>query len=93
VTRILRRPEFAYRTRTLRMLLNGLRVRAGPSRIASHIPFMTWVHPHNAGTRTGGRSLTEEEERDERVKLDLPADKAIKLILETGEHSEDDDDE
>jgi hypothetical protein len=54
---------------------------------------MTWVHPHNAGTRTGGRSLTEEEERDERVKLDLPADKAIKLILETGEHSEDDDDE
>jgi len=37
--------------------------------------------------------LTEEEERDERVKLDLPADKAIKLILETGEHSEDDDDE
>ena len=26
VTRILRRPEFAYRTRTLRMLLNGLRV-------------------------------------------------------------------
>jgi hypothetical protein len=29
------------------------------------------------------------EERDERVKLDLPADEVIKLILETGEHPED----
>lgn len=28
-------------------------------------------------------------ERDERVKLDLPPDEAIKLILETGENPED----
>ena len=28
------------------------------------------------------------EERDERVKIDLPADKAIKLVLETGPHPE-----
>ncbi len=31
------------------------------------------------------------EERDERVKLDLPPDEAIKLIMETGEHPEDDE--
>ena len=28
------------------------------------------------------------EERDERVKLDLDPDEAIKLIMETGEHPE-----
>ena len=32
------------------------------------------------------------EERDERVKLDLPPDEAIKLILEAGEHPEDESD-
>ena len=32
-------------------------------------------------------------ERDERVKLDLPPDEAIKLVLETGEHSETDEQE
>ena len=32
-------------------------------------------------------------ERDEQVKLDLPPDKAIKLILETGEHPEEKDSE
>jgi hypothetical protein len=31
------------------------------------------------------------EERDERVKLDLPPDAAIKAILETGPHPEDED--
>ena len=30
-------------------------------------------------------------ERDERVKLDLPADKAIKLVMETGPNPEDDE--
>jgi hypothetical protein len=29
------------------------------------------------------------EERDERVKLDLDPDEAIRLIMETGEHPED----
>jgi len=28
------------------------------------------------------------EERDERVKLDLPPDKAIRLVMETGPHPE-----
>jgi hypothetical protein len=32
------------------------------------------------------------EERDERVKLDLPPDEAIRLVMETGEHPEDGDD-
>ena len=32
-----------------------------------------------------------QEEMDERVKLDLPPDEAIKLIMETGEHPEDED--
>jgi hypothetical protein len=33
------------------------------------------------------------EERDERVKLDLPAKKAIEAILATGPHPEDDDEQ
>jgi hypothetical protein len=32
-----------------------------------------------------------QEERDERVTLDLPADEAIKLILETGEHPDEEE--
>lgn len=31
------------------------------------------------------------EERDERVKLDLPPDEAIKALLETGPHPEEED--
>jgi hypothetical protein len=31
------------------------------------------------------------EERDERVKLDLPPDKAIKLVIETGPHPDEED--
>jgi hypothetical protein len=32
------------------------------------------------------------KERDERLKLDLPLDEAIKLIMETGEGEQSDDD-
>jgi hypothetical protein len=31
------------------------------------------------------------KELDERVKLDLPADEAIRLIMETGEHPDDEE--
>ena len=31
------------------------------------------------------------EERDERVKIDLPPEEAIKALLETGPHSDEDD--
>lgn len=34
-----------------------------------------------------------QEERDEKVKLDLPPDEALKLIMETGEHPEDEPEE
>lgn len=30
------------------------------------------------------------EERDEKVKLDLPPDEALRLIMETGEHLDED---
>lgn len=42
-------------------------------------------------TMPRGQHHPSPEERDERVKLALPPDEAIKLVTETGPHPEDED--